>query len=115
MVNKNEKTSSPIRLASKTENVYPILKNKFTHEVKFSIFNEELLTTQFAQAIPNNLWKRYYPKNILQAFQETIEVAIPFDALSLKEGDEMSFCVVESRDGTIEETYPQDIMISLTL
>ena len=111
--NHNSKFGSPIRLVNKSENTYPILQNKFTQEIKISLLNEKLLPLRLSQAMANNLWARIECKNSEQAYLDTIEAKIPLKDLLIKPGQNISFCVVDARDGTIEEVYPQDMMINL--
>lgn len=111
--NHGDKFGSPIRLVNRTENIYPILQNKFTQEIKISLLNEKLLPIRLSHAMENNLWARLEPKNCEQAYLDTIEAKIPLKDLLIKPGQNISFCVVDARDGTIEEVYPQDMMINL--
>ncbi len=107
----NAKYSSVIKLCNKSDKFYPVVKNKFSHEIRISIDNNKLEKTRLANATQNNLWVYDPFAKIKQAYEDTIEVAVPYDDLKIYEGQSFSFCFFESHDGLIEEVYPQDSMI----
>ena len=102
-----------VEISQKIQEQALALQNKFTQEIKISLLNEKLLPMRLSHAMENNLWVRLESKNCEQAYLDTIEARIPLKELLIKSGQNISFCVVEARDGTTEEVYPQDMMINL--
>ncbi len=110
--NEQSDVNSPITLVNKKNNIFPILRNKFTHEVKFSFSKNIIYPMRYAEATTSSLWvvKKH---EIVYAYQDTIEMGIPFDHLGIQEGQKLDFCIVEGHDGVADTLYPQDAMLSV--
>lgn len=110
--NEHSETASPITLVNKKNNIFPILRNKFTHEVKFSFSKEIIYPVRYSQATQSNLWvvKQH---EIDYAYQDAIEIGIPFDCLDVQKGQRIDFSIIEGSEGIAETLYPQDAMLSV--
>ena len=105
---------SPVRIALRTENLYPVLENQFSHELKFSFNEHELVPPQLLKALYGGMWQVQLIRKVSYAFKDTIEVALSFDDLGVKPGERVEFCIIAGSNGNINEVYPQDVLLSLT-
>jgi len=105
---------SPVRTVSKTENIYPIIENQFTHEVSFSFNNTEMLPLALAKSTFGGLWISQLLKRINYAYRDTIEISISFEDLGVNPGESVEFCILAATKGVLNEVYPQDILLTLT-
>ncbi len=111
--NENQNQSAPIRLTSKTENVYPILKHYFTSEVKFIFDKEEIFPPRFSQATSGGLWVLKLLKQVNYAYKDVIELAISFEDLGIEKGASVEFCIISAKNAVIDEVFPQDNLLKL--
>ncbi len=112
--NENQNQGAPIRLTSKTENVYPILKHYFTNEVKFTFDREEIFPPRFSQAVSGGLWVLKLLKQVKYAYKDVIEIGISFEDLGVEKGSSVEFCIISAKNAVIDEVYPQDSLLKLT-
>ena len=109
----NAQNYSPVRFVSKNENViYPIIKNSFSHEIRFIIDNKRISKMFFNKACPWGLWSQVVSKNSKIAYKNAVELKIPIADLGAKSGD-LSFFIIDATNELINEVYPQDVLISL--
>ncbi len=110
--NEHSELVSPITLANKKNNIFPIIKNKFSHLVKFSFSKDVIYPIRLGQAINDGLWV-IRQHEILYAYKDDIEIGIPFEYLNVQKGEKLEFCIIEGRDNIAEAVYPQDIMLDI--
>ncbi|MBR3605856.1 MAG: hypothetical protein IKL52_07495, partial [Candidatus Gastranaerophilales bacterium] len=103
---------SPIRFVSKNDNIYPILMNQFTREVRFVFDSNRISRIFFNKAHQYGLWTQILSKDSKIAYNEVIEMKIPFSDLGAIDR-EISFCIIDSTNELINEVYPQDVMIDV--
>lgn len=110
---KSERFLSPIRFVSKNNNsIYPILMNQFSREVRFVFDNNKISRLFFNKSCPYGLWSQLLSKKSKIAYNDVIELKIPFEDLQSADG-EISFCIIDSTNELINEVYPQDVMIDV--
>ncbi len=112
IINENNKHFSPIRFVNKNENIYPIIKNQFSDEIRFVFDNNSISKIYFNKAINYGLWSQTIAKNSKITYNDTIELKIAFEDISIVSKD-ISFCIIDSTNELINEVYPQDVLISL--
>ena len=105
---------SPIRFASKNENIYPILKNQFSNEVRFVFDNQKISRLYFNRAINWNLWNQLISKSSKVTYRDVIELKISLGDLNFTSGN-FSFFIIDATNEFINEVYPQDVMINLKI
>ena len=110
--NLKERYYSPIRFVSKNDNVYPILMNQFTREVRFVFDSNRISRIFFNRAHQYGLWVQMLSKDSKIAYNDVIEMKIPFSDLGVVDR-EISFCIIDSTNELINEVYPQDVMIDV--
>lgn len=111
----NQNLINPVRLASRTENLYPVLENQFGYELKFSFNEHEITPPQLLKAGYNGMWQVQLIRKVSYAYKDTIEIAISFDDLGMTNpNDRVDFCIITGSNGNINEVYPQDVFLSLT-
>ena len=104
---------SPIRFVSKNENIiYPIIKNGFSHEIRFVIDNKKISRIFFNKATQWGLWSQIISKESKIAYKDVVELKIPLKDLEAENG-ELSFFIIDATNELINEVYPQDVLISL--
>lgn len=104
---------SPVRTASRTGNIYPTIKNSFSHEIMFAFNKKDLLPPVLNVAIPGGLWKMTLMKHDEYAYKDVIEIKISYKDLGLDPNTPVEFCVVSATGGIINEVYPQDVLLTL--
>lgn len=104
---------SPIRTAIRTNNIFPILKNSFSHEIVFAFNKNDLLPPVLNFAVAGGLWKMMLMKHDEYAYRDTIELKISFEDLGICAGEPVEFCVVSASGGLVNEVYPQDVLLTL--
>lgn len=104
---------SPVRVVSRTNNIYPTLKNSFSHEVMFSFNKNDLFPPVLSTSMPGGLWKMVLMKHDEYAYKDVIELKISYKDLGLEENTPVEFCVVSATNEVINEVYPQDVLLTL--
>lgn len=112
-INKKENIFSPIRFVNRNENIYPILKNQFSTEIRFSFDRKTVSKLHINRAIKYYLYSRIIPKDSKINYAETLEVKLSFEDLNIKSKDDVKFCIIDSANDLINEVYPQDVLIEL--
>lgn len=104
---------SPVRVVSRTNNIYPTLKNSFSHEVMFSFNKNDLFPPILNTSMPGGLWKMVLMKHDEYAYKDVIELKISYKDLGLEENTPVEFCVASATNEVINEVYPQDVLLTL--
>ena len=103
-----------IRLISKTDNPYPILTEKFEHELTLTLVKDKLYPPRLTVVLHPDMWTLDNPEGITVVSDEVIDISIPFDKLDVKNGETIEFFIANTDSG-IKNTYiPQEIMLSMT-
>ena len=110
----NIRNRAYIRLISKTDNPYPILREKFEHELTLTLVKDTLYPPRLASCLHPNMWTLANPEAIHIEFKDVIDVAIPFDLLGVKQGEVVEFFMANTDSGVKNTHIPQEILLSLT-
>ena len=111
--NETQNILSPARTTIRTENIYPIIENQFTHEIYFSFNDTEMLPLNLAKSTFGGLWTSQLLKKANYAYKDTIEIAISFEDLGVNIGESIEFCIIAATNSNLIEVYPQDVLLSL--
>ena len=115
-INELSSDFSSIRLVNKNENnVYPILKNQFSHELRF-VFNSKYISRIFLnKAGEYNLWNQVSAKKSSIFYKDVIELKISFEDLEIlpENKKHLAFCILDVTNELINEVYPQDVLITV--
>ena len=115
-INELSSDFSSIRLVNKNENnVYPILKNQFSHELRF-VFNSKYISRIFLnKAGEYNLWNQVSAKKSSIFYKDVIELKISFEDLEIlpENKKQLAFCILDVTNELINEDYPQDVLITV--
>lgn len=106
-------TQSPVRLINKTENVSPVMKEKFHNELRVSMTEKKLYPIRFTKAIQDGLWAIQNSERIEIIYKDVIDIAIPFEDLDVRRGDTLEFFFANTNFGIKDAFSPQDIMLSI--
>jgi len=105
---------SPIRLASKTENIFPIMKERFHNELRISMINDKKDSpVHLVKAMQSGLWVVNNSKDIKIAFGKVVDLAIPFEYLDVAAGENLEFFFANANFGIKDSFIPQDVLLTL--
>ena len=110
--NKNKNLSS-IRTVNRSDTLFPIIKDKYSNEIKISFTGKKGLAPQLSYATKDNLWVYKLSNNIKFAYNEIAELSISFDELGVKIGEKVDFFILTSVNDITEEVFPQDVVLSI--
>lgn len=114
MRNKEKKQlQSPVRLINKTENISPIMKEKFHNELRISMMDNKLYPMRLTRAMQGELWTMQDTKDIKIAYQKVIDISIPFESLDIEPTETLEFFFANANFGIKDSFSPQDIMLSV--
>lgn len=102
-----------IRLISKTDNSYPILLEKFEHELTLTLIKDTLYPPRFTTVLHPNMWTLDNPDRIKIVYNEVIDISIPFDKLGVKAGETVEFFMANTDSGVKNTYIPQEILLSM--
>ena len=115
MRNRDKKqTLSPVRIIQTAENLLPIAKEKFHNELQISVHNGKINLVRIVKAIQDNLWTIASPKKIKTVFHKHIDVCIPFDEISVNQGETLEFMFVNAHYGIKEYFVPNEMLLTIT-
>lgn len=103
-----------IRLISKTDNPYPILQEKFEHEITLTLVNETLYPPRLTTCLHPNMWTLANPDGLNIVYRDVIDLTIPFDTLGVKKGETVEFFLANTDSGVKNTYIPQEILLTLT-
>ncbi len=104
---------SPVRLINKTENISPIMREKFHNELRISMMDNKLYPMRFTKAIQSGLWAMQDTKDVRMAYKNVIDISIPFDNLDITSGEKLEFFFANANFGIKDAFSPQDILLSI--
>lgn len=104
---------SPIRLISKTENIFPIMREKFHNELRVSISDNKLYPAQLIKSMQGGLWAMHNSKDIKMVFKKVIDVCVPFENLDVEPGERLEFFFANANFGIKDTLIPQDILLNV--
>ncbi len=103
-----------IRLISKTDNPYPILKEKFEHEIALTLIKDTLYPPRLATCLHPNIWTLANHEEVSIVYKDVIDLTIPFSMLGIKKGETVEFFLANTDSGVKNTYIPQEILLSLT-
>jgi len=108
------KNRAYIRLISKTDNPYPILREKFDHELTLTLIKDTLYPARLTCCLHPNMWTLANPEEIKMVYNDVIDVTIPFELLGINKGEALEFFMANTDSGVKNTYIPQEILLSLT-
>jgi len=105
---------SPIRLVNKSQNVSPIALEKFHNEIQISIRDNELRFLRLVKAIPGDMWVMGNSKVMEAAYDEVLDLKIPFDALDIETDETLEFLFINANYGMTDFYVPNETVITIT-
>ena len=103
-----------IRLISKTDNPYPILTEKFEHELALTLVRDTLYPPRLATVLHPNMWTLDNPEGINIVHDEVIDISIPFEKLGVRQGETIEFFIANTDSGVKNTYVPQELLLSMT-
>ena len=103
-----------IRLISKTDNPYPVLTEKFEHEIALTLYKDTLYPPRLATVLHSDMWTLDNPEGINIVYEDVIDISIPFDKLGVKKGETLEFFLANTDSGVKNTSIPQEVLISMT-
>jgi len=108
-----KQVQSPIRLINKTENIFPIMREKFHNELRISMMENKLYPIRLTKAMQGGLWTMLNTKDVDIAFEKVIDVSIPFDSLEIDSGEKLEFFFANANFGIKDSFIPQDVLLNV--
>lgn len=102
-----------IRLISKTDNPYPILTEKFEHELTLTLVGDKLYPPRLTIVLHPDMWTLDNPENIKIVYEDVIDICIPFDKLGIEKGETVEFFMANTDSGVKNTYIPQEILLSM--
>ncbi len=102
-----------IRLISRTDNPYPILMEKFEHELTLTLVKETLYPIRLTTVLHPDIWTLDNPEGIKMVFEDVIDVSIPFEKLGINEGESVEFFMANTDSGVKNTYIPQEVLLSM--
>ncbi len=103
-----------IRLISKTDNPYPILLEKFEHEITLTLISDTLYPPRLTAVLHPNMWTLDNPEDIKIVYEDVIDISIPFEKLGIQSGETVEFFLANTDSGVKNTYIPQEILLSMT-
>ena len=103
-----------IRLISKTDNPYPILLEKFEHEITLTLISDTLYPPRLTSVLHPNMWTLDNPEDIRIVYEDVIDISIPFEKLGIQSGETVEFFLANTDSGVKNTYIPQEILLSMT-
>ena len=102
-----------IRLICRTDNPYPILTEKFEHELTLTLIKDTLYPLRLTSVFHPDIWTLDNPDGIKIAYKDVIDVSIPFAKLGIEENESVEFFMANT-DSAVKNTYiPQEVLLSM--
>ena len=105
---------APVRLINKTQNISPISMEKFHNEIQIAIRKDTLQFLRLIKAIPGDMWVLQSDKTIGVAYDEVLDLRIPFDLLEIKNGETLEFVFINANYGVKDFYIPNEMVLSVT-
>ena len=110
----NIKSRAYIRLISKTDNPYPILREKFENELTLTLVKDTLYPPRLTTCLHQNMWTLANPEGIKIVYNDVMDVLIPFDTIGVEKGETVEFFMANTDSGVKNTYIPQEILLSMT-
>ena len=110
----NKQALAPVRLINKTENIAPVSLEKFHNEIQIAIRNDKLQLLRLIKAVPGDMWVLEQSKKIETAYDEVLDVKIPFELLEIKAGETLEFLFVNANYGVKDFYIPNETVLTVT-
>lgn len=108
-----KQVQSPIRLINKTENIFPMMREKFHNELRISMMENKLYPLRLTKAMQGGLWTLSNTKDVNIAFEKVIDVSIPFESLDIDSGEKLEFFFANANFGIKDSFIPQDVLLTV--
>lgn len=108
-----KQSQSPVRLINKTENISPIMREKFHNELRISMMDNKLYPMRLTKAIQGGLWAMQDTKDVKMAYLKVVDVSIPFENLDIASGEKLEFFFANANFGIKDSFSPQDILLNI--
>lgn len=105
---------APVRLINKTSNISPVSMEKFHNEIQIAIRNNKLQLLRIIKAIPGDMWVLEQSKQIETAYNEVLDLKIPFEMLGIKNGETLEFLFINANYGIKDFYIPNEMVLSVT-
>lgn len=101
------------RPTNKAGNIFPVLQDGYTDEVKIALTGDNKYALQYSKAIKDGLWELQLGHEIKYVRDEILEISVPFKDLRIENDERFDFFCLAGFSGITEEVYPKDIPLSL--
>ena len=102
-----------LRVVMRPETMSKILKDNFSHELKFTFAGKKRFPVEVAYSNRDGIWLSKLSNNVEYKFENVIELKIPFDDIDMQKDNIIDLIVVDGVLGKGTGAYPRDMFITL--
>ena len=89
------------------------MREKFGTEIKISFINGMLKPLQFSKAMANDLWVLQDQNQIKIAYDNVIDISIPFEVIDIAENEMVEFFFAPADLDIMESAVPQELLLTM--
>ena len=101
-------------MISKTDNLSPILLEKFEHELSLTLIKDTLYPPRLTTCRHQDIWTLDSAEGINIVYKDAIDISIPFNLLNIDHGETLEFFIANTDSGVENTHLSQEILLSLT-
>lgn len=104
----NNPTTSYVRLRQTKDYLNNVMRYAYSHEIEIPLMNGTVLPAVFSKSMENLLWEIIINHDINFAYNQVVEMAIPFDDLNIKSGEKINMTVLTGKSNIVDEIITKD-------
>ncbi len=102
-----------LRTVMRPETMSPILKDNFSHEIKFTFSGSKKFPVEIAYSDRDGIWLSKLNNEVEYKFETVLEVKIPLKDIDINNEDTIDMVIVDGALGKGSGAYPRDMFITL--
>ena len=87
---------------------------KFHNEIQIAIRKNTMQFLRIIKAIPGDMWILENDKQIELAYDEVLDLKIPFELLDIENGETLEFVFINANFGVKDFYIPNETVLSVT-
>ncbi|MCQ2738985.1 MAG: glycoside hydrolase family 57 protein [bacterium] len=106
-------TRAYVRLISKSDNLSPVLTEKFENELTLTFVKDTLYPPRLLTCTQQDTWTLANSENVRIAYDDVIDITVPFESVGVQEGETVEFIMANTDSGVKSSYFPHEIVLSL--
>ena len=87
---------------------------KFHNEIQIAIRNDKVQLLRIIEAVPGDMWSLEDSRRIETAYDEVLDLKIPFEMLGIKNGETVEFLFINANYGIKDFYIPNEMVLAVT-